>query len=260
MAGWGWMGAAIGKIIGLSCGAGLAWIWIALHFPKSAQRHIQLSHIADLILFGLRYLPTGMLVVVVILTDRLMLANMVSLEATSLFSVASLFPMVLFIGIQGLMFGWQPWCFSRLSRHRAEDMRELAMGAAVYLLAAPLGALALTYLSRWLGPYVIAKEFLPAMDYVYPLMMAMVAQGFYLFSQSILHYYRRLEALSCLALMVMGINIALNYILIARMGTIGSAWATFTAYSAGFVVTAAIAWHTLSRRYLMNFTTGSVNV
>jgi O-antigen/teichoic acid export membrane protein len=186
----------------------------------------------------MRYMGNGMVVVVVILTDRLMLANLLDIKEASLFSVASLFPMVLVIVVQGFIFAWQPWCFSRLARHESGDAAHLGLGAAFYLIALPIGACILAWGACWLGPYVIDKQFAQAFTYVFPLMMAMVAQGFYQFAQTILQYYQRLGWLSWIAFVVMALNLVLNFVLIPKMGTIGSAWATCIAYGLAFLMTA----------------------
>lgn len=249
MGGWGWSGAVIGKILGLAAGTGLAWYWIARHAPGSALSHFNASRMAGLLSFGWRYLPTGMAFVVVILTDRLLLANMLDVQAASLFSVASLFPMVLMIVIQGYMFGWQPWCFRRLARADRADLPELLAGAGLFFLGLPVGGVILSWGAGWLGPYVIDRQFHGAFAYVFPLTMAVVAQGFFAFSQSILQFYQRLGTLSWIAAVTMAANLILNYVLIARYGTLGSCWATAIAYGIGFTLTAVLSLLALRKAY-----------
>lgn len=250
--GWGWQGAVIGKIAGLTFGTALAWYWIARHFPETALTHFKFSRLRELLSFGWRYLANGMVFVVMILISRLMLANMVSVEASSLFAVASLFPMVLLIAIQGYIFGWQPWCFKRLGRRKPADRLELIVGAGVFFALLPVGALILSWGANWLGPYVIDKNFHTAFAYVLPLSLAMTAQGYYYFAQSILQFYQRLGALSAIACITMAASLVLNYVLIARMGTLGSCWAMALAYGLGFLLTAAVAgWHL--RKYTASF-------
>ncbi|NBO17911.1 MAG: hypothetical protein EBV03_01560 [Proteobacteria bacterium] len=252
MMGWGWQGAVIGKVAGLFMGAAIAWYWIATHFPESSLTYFQFSRVRELWAFGLRYLPNGMVFVVMMLISRLMLANMVGVEASSLFAVASLFPTVLIIVIQGYIFGWQPWCFQRLARRKPEDKLELLVGAGVFFALLPVGALILAWGANWLGPFVIDKNFHDAFAYVLPLCLAMAAQGYYYFAQSILQFYQRLGALSTIACICMAANAALNYVLIERMGTLGSCWALALSYSAGFLLTAAVAWVHL-RKYIASF-------
>ena len=249
MSGWGWEGAVIGKIAGLSCGCLLAWLWITRHFPESAITHFRRSNIRELFAFGCRYLPNGMVFVVIILTDRLMLANMRDVQETSLFAVAGLFPMALMIVIQGYIFGWQPWCFKHLARKKTSDLPELAAGAGLFFIALPIGGFMLSWGANWLGPYVIDKQYAGAFTYVFPLSMAMVAQGFYYFCQSILQFYHRLATLSWIASITMLLNLALNFILIERHGALGSCWATMIAYSFAFCITALLALYTIRKEY-----------
>lgn len=249
MGGLGWNGAVIGKIVGLASGTGLAWLWIARHFPESALTYFKLPNMAELASFGWRYLPNGMAFAVIILTDRLMLANILDLQSASLFSLASLFPMALLIVIQGYVFGWQPWCFARLSRHNPADKKELAIGAGLFFLGLPIGGCILSWGANWLGPYVIDPEFHGAFPYVFPLSMAMVAQGFYYFAQTILQYYQRLAALSVIAVITMAANAGLNFTLIESHGTLGSCWATTLAYGIGFLLTAFWAGVILRKEY-----------
>lgn len=254
MTGWGWQGAVLGKIAGLTAGALIAWVWIARHFPESAMTYFKFPDMSELLAFGWRYLPNGMLFVVVILTDRLMLANILDVQSSSIFSLASLFPMALMIVIQGYIFGWQPWCFTRLARKNPADWHELAYGAGLFFVMLPIGGLILSWGANWLGPYVIDAQFHDAFKYVLPLTITMVAQGFYYFSQTILQFYQRLGTLSAIAIITMVINLILNFILIERMGTLGSAWATTIAYTIGFFLTALMAAINLRKEYFMSFT------
>ena len=248
MSDWGWRGAVIGKMIGLSCGVGIAFFWIVIRAPKSAEKYIKPGHVLELVSFGMRYLGNGMVGVVVVLTDRLMLANVIDVQSASLFSIASLFPMVLVIGIQGFIFAWQPWCFSKLARHDPADRPLLVMGALFYIIALPVGGLIMAWGACWLGPYVISTQFAGAFSFVYPLMMAMVAQGLYQFGQTVLQYYQKLNSLSAIAYLVMVLNAWFNWVLIPRMGTVGSAWATCFAFCIAFIITAVVAMLTLNKQ------------
>lgn len=260
MNGHGWQGAVLGKIVGLAMGCLLAWLWIVRHFPKSALSYFNMSLLPDIISFGWRYLPNGIVFVVVVLTNRLLLANMVNVEASSLFSVASLFPMVLMITIQGYIFGWQPWCFSHLAQKNHAHFPELFAGCALFFIGLPIGGFILSWGANWLGPYVIDAQFNEAFTYVFPLTMAMVAQGFYYFTQSILQFYQRLGLLSAIAAITMATNLALNFILIERAGTVGSCWATALAYAIAFLLTAIASIITLRKEYNISPTKESPRV
>jgi O-antigen/teichoic acid export membrane protein len=251
MSGWGWSGAALGKIIGLGCGVALAWFWITRLLPQAALKQFRLSYVRDLFMFGLRYLPNSIAAVLIMFSDRLILTNMLGLQAASLFAVATLFPMMLLIAIQGYIMGWQPWCYERLARHHESDRLDMALAAAVFFGGLPVGGLMLIACTGWLGPYIIDPQFSEAFDYVPALTMAIIAYGFYWFAQTILQFYQQLGALSWIASFAMILNIALNFILIEPMGTVGSAWATATAYGTAFVLTAIVAAVQLKRHYLI---------
>ncbi len=250
MAGWGWSGAVLGKIAGLFCGSLMAWLWIARLFPGGILSYVKPGLFRELYAFSWRYLPSGMLFVVIVFTDRLLLANLRDVQDTSLFSVASLFPMALMIVIQGYIFGWQPWCFKRLARREPGDLAEMAGGAGLFFIALPIGGFILSWGANWLGPYVIDAQYKGAFAYVFPLSMAMVAQGFYYFTQTILQFYQRLSTLSWIALFTMLANFGLNFTLIERYGTLGSCWATVIAYSLAFCLTALAALNILRKEYL----------
>lgn len=239
--GYSWTGAVMGKMLGLLSGTLLAWWWIMRYFPESALTYFRFSYIIELLSFSKRYLASGMLIVVIIFTDRIMLANMVGVEESSLFAVASLFPMVLLIAIHGYVYGWQPWCFKRLARKQSSDTRELFIGAALFFIFLPIGGVILNAVAAWLGPYMIGADYGDAFTYVPALTTAMVMQGCYLFSKSILQFYQKLTTLSVIAVITMIVNVIGNYILIARMGTLGSCYATAIAYGTGFILVTAVA-------------------
>jgi O-antigen/teichoic acid export membrane protein len=246
MGGAGWGGAVFGKIAGLTCGVLLAFGLMLRGLPKfKFQWHV--IHFPKLLSFGLLYLPSSMLTILIMLIDRLMIGHMISVEAASLYSVASLFPMVLMIAIQGFMFGWQPWCFGRLAKPKDGSLREIALGAALYCTLLPLGGIILAYLCEWLGPWVIGASFRDAFDYVFILIMAMVVQGMYMLTQSILQYYQKIAALSWIALALIAGKLFLNYQMIPSQGIVGAGMALIVIYGLAFAVTLFIAIGLLRR-------------
>lgn len=260
MSGWGWSGAALGKIAGLALGVALSWFWIMRLLSRPAFTHFRFSYVRDLFLFGLRYLPNSIASVLIMFTDRLLLAHLLGVQAASLFAVATLFPMMLIIAMQGYIMGWQPWCYTRLARHQPGDARDMAWGAGLFFGLLPVGGLVLVACTGLLGPLIIDPQFHEAFAYVPALTLAIVAYGFYWFAQTILQFYQQLGALSWIATLAMALNAGLNFILIERMGAVGSAWATAAAYGTAFLIAATVAGIQLKRHYLIPTTRESARV
>jgi Na+-driven multidrug efflux pump len=103
---------------------------------------------------------------------------------------------------------------------------------------------------------VIDPQFHGAFAYVFPLSMAMVMQGYYHFTQSILQFYQRISALSWIACVVMVANLIMNFTLIPHYGTVGSCWATAIAYAIGFLLLAISAAHSLKTQYVTKESAG----
>ncbi len=250
---WGWSGAVFGKIIGLALGCLLAFGLLLRNLPPF-KFHWHVIHFGRLLSFGVRYLPSGMLMLVLIMIDRLMLSHMISVEASSLYAVASLFPMLLMIAIRGFILGWQPWCFKRLGTPKPGYLHEIGLGALLYFTVLPIGGFILFYICRWLGPWVIGASFAQAFDYVFILIMAMVVQGFYMLAQSFLQYFQKIGLLSCIALAAIALKIALNYTLIGTYGVEGAAIAMMLAYGMAFTAAASIAFRLLRTQAVHNIT------
>ena len=228
--GLGWSGVVLARLTALL----VSLYFIARLFLNDLDldlaNNFRVSYCKELLWFGLRYLPTGLVVVIVPLCDRLFVAHMVGLDQAGFFGIGALFGNALWILICGFLFAWQPSLFRLVSDKDPQRRKKAASAAAFFYLVLPIAGLAIIVSGVILAPLLLGEKFLSAQDYIIWLVVAMIAQGYFQHNQTCLHAKRRITVMSVVSLFAIIVNVPLNWWFIGSFGGIGAAWATAMAY------------------------------
>ena len=237
MNGSGWPGVVIGKILGLTVGCAFGAYWLArdLPFGTIIARRPQIARLAK---FGLLYLPTGMGMVAIPLTDRLIVTHVLGLAENGLYGVAALFGIAVFVVISGILHAWMPWLFRSLAdwRHRH---REIVTVSSVFLAVLPLGGMLAFLIAMPVAPIVIGSEFDGAF-YMIPWAIAgTVSMGYFFHNQAYLLFKKAVLPMSISSLSCIALNAVLSYYGAIAYGTVGVFAATIGAFLIAALISAA---------------------
>ncbi len=226
---WDWQGAILGKISGLFITFFLGAWWLSrdLTFRINAQ---VLKKAKELIKFGLYYLPTGLSLVIIPLTDRMMITNILGLHENGLYGVAALFGSAFFIVINGFLFAWMPWLFQRLIRHNEQDKSEIGLVSTSFFLVLPVAALGFYFISIFVAPLAIGKSFYAAFPLISWVLSAFVMQGYFLHNQAFLLFKKNAILMSVCSFFCIILNIILSYLWALSYGVKGVIIATSVSY------------------------------
>ena len=234
-AGWG----AAGVIAGLAAGfAAAGAVGFALQWRETLRGGLDPAVRRSLLVYGLPLAVAYILDYVVSTSDRLMLGIMISAEASGLYSPAydlgqqALWALMMIINLAAY-----PMAIRAVEQDdqaaREHQFRQhfLLLAAVAVPVAAGLGFLAPS-VSGLLGP-----QFAPAARGLLPIIaLALLIGGmksFYFDLSFQLGHATRLQ-LATVGLAAI-VNLALNLLLIPRMGIAGAAWATLAAYAVGLM-------------------------
>jgi len=236
---YGWQGCIIAKIIGLSVTAFLGTILIGGR-KVVRIRHVSKDYMSELIIFGIKYLPSGLVAVIVVLTDRLFIANMLGVEFTAIYTIGGMFSFGLVIAINAFMFAWLPWLFRKLSGNEEHELRDILLASILYFICLPIAAFVLYMVSIFVAPYLLGDNFHKAIEYIPWLVFAVVFQGYLQHNTGYMLFKKRTALISLCTLIVIALNFVFNYILIPEYQLLGAAWATIFSYLVSIVISFVI--------------------
>ncbi|NGP52160.1 lipopolysaccharide biosynthesis protein [Thioalkalivibrio sp. XN8] len=239
VSGWGWVGIAIGKILGLAIGCCLGVLWLSRELPVRTARREQLD-LAHLAKFGLLYLPAGMGLVAIPLTDRVIVTKVLGLAENGFYGVAALFGMALFVAINGILHAWTPWLFRNLALGTAKR-QEIALVSVVFLLVLPLGGIAALSLSALIAPVVIGAQFESAFPLIPWAIAGAISMGYFFHVQTFLLYKKAVWEMSASSLLCIIANGVLSYYGARYAGLAGVFAATVGAFLASTMLSGMLA-------------------
>ncbi len=234
---WGWPGVVIGKISGLSVGCAVGAFWLIRGLPF-AEILRQQPHIIRLAKFGLLYLPTGMGLVAIPLTDRLIVTHVLGLAENGLYGVAALFGVAVFVAINGILHAWLPWLFRTLVDWR-DQRREVITVSLIFLALLPLGGVIAYFIAMPIAPIIIGNQFDGAFHMIPWAIAGTVSMGYFFHNQAYLLFKKAILPMSLSSFTCIVLNAVFSYYGAIEYGLIGVLAATIGAFLIGAMISAA---------------------
>jgi O-antigen/teichoic acid export membrane protein len=203
--------------------------------------------------FGLPLVFSNLAIFVVNFSDRYFLQRLGSLEAVGIYSTGYKFGfLVNFLLVQPFFFMWQVRMYIVHAQpgYAGIFRRIFQMYAAVLLLA----GLGLCLFSAEIVHTMVNVRFAGAIGVVPPVVLGYVLYGLGSYLQLGMFLTRRTGAVAAVGAASAVLNLALNYLLIARFGMLGAAWAT----AVSFLAIAAGSWWCSQRLLPLDLGVGRV--
>jgi O-antigen/teichoic acid export membrane protein len=225
----GWLAQVGGLLISLGTFAVVALVairrqgYLDLRYDRAKAR--------DVLALSLPLVPHALGGTLIALSDRLFIEKLVGLEAVGLYSLGYSFGMVIGMVTDAAIRAWTPWVYRVLADPTDAGRRQVVQScyAMIALFFAAAGALALV--APWVLPYVVDARFHGASAFVGWVALGYAVRGIYQVFFPFLVHVRRTHFLVVSTLAAAAVNLALNYVLIARYGAIGGAYATIAAFA-----------------------------
>lgn len=230
LTGWEWKGAIIGKIAGLLVVFLLGVIWLPkdLQFSISTKIFLQAKKLTK---FGLHYLPTGLSIVIIPLTDRLVISHMLGLSENGFYGAAALFGSAFFVVVNGFLLAWMPWLFRKLMQQDKNYRMEIRSVSLSFILLLPIIAICFYWLCTFAAPYIIGESFDDSFVYIPWVISAFVMQGYFFHNQAFLLHRQAVVIMSVSSTLCILLNIILSYSWSLTHGVQGVIFATIVSYA-----------------------------
>jgi O-antigen/teichoic acid export membrane protein len=225
---YGWEGRATGILAGtLVMGmVSLYRIWQSgyLHFE------IDFSQLKSILTVSLPLIPHALGGVIITLSDRIFINQMVSTSAVGVYTVGYQFGMIMLLVITAFNRTWSPWMYELLAEDTEENKKTIVK--ATYLVGGGfvILALAITGIAYFLLPFMTAENYHGGTVYVIWIAMGYAFNGMYTLVFPYGVHVGKTSYLGITTFSAAIVNLIANYYLISINGALGAAQATLISY------------------------------
>lgn len=246
--GLGWRGSLLGQVIAVVLtGCFSLWIlwrdkWIRFVYVPEYVRHS--------LKFGVPLIPHTIGATLIAMTDRTMIANMIGIAESGVYTVGYQFGMIIALLQNSFNQAWVPWVYDKLRNNNDGDKIRIVRFTYIYFAVILLLVLLLSLLAPVVMKYFVGKNFSRASDFVFWIGLGYAFNGMYKMVSVYIFYESRTHILAWVTLITALINFILTYQFILFNGAIGAAQAA----SISFLISFLLTWVISARIYRMPWT------
>lgn len=230
-----------GRIIGYSCSIIFVGFFAIFYLWKLRLLTLnqEESYYKSILKFGLPTIPHTISGMVIFMSDRLFISEMVGLKQTGLYSIGFQIAQIVLITQDAMIKAWTPWLFSKLS---IGQINKNSLMKYIYLLLSIIVGLVLTLnlISPFIFKYFVDSKYSLSISFVIYISIGFAFNGFYKVISSFIFYHEKTNLLPFITISSALINLILNYVLISSYGAIGASIATMLSFFYCFVLAAII--------------------
>ncbi|MCJ8190771.1 lipopolysaccharide biosynthesis protein [Sphingomicrobium aestuariivivum] len=245
-AGWDWRGVILGRMGGLSIAALLS-LWTLGYRPRAFLRIPERSFYRQIARFGVIYWPSGMVIMAVAMTDKVVAAHYLGVSASAIYGVAALFASAYWVLNHSFVLAWTPWLFRKLRAAPDDGIADVLTISAIYFVLATLAAGGIYVASLIVAPYLLGEDFHSAIPLMKYIMGAILLQGFFMHNMKFLHYDKSIGVMSACSAIVIVLNLILSMQWASSLGLRGIMLATALSFAVVFAASAVMVGYRLYR-------------
>jgi O-antigen/teichoic acid export membrane protein len=239
LAGWDWRGVILGRMLGMAV-ATLISLRALGYGPLLFFRLPRRSFYRDIASFGALYWPSGMVIMAVAMTDKVVAAQYLGVSASAMYGVAALFASAFWVVNYSFVLAWTPWLFGKLKAAPTDGLGEVLSVSVLYFILAGIAGGAFYFVSLIVAPILLGEAFhtaIPLMGYI---MVAIVLQGYFMHNLKFLHYYKDIRVMSLCSALTIALNIWLSIQWAPQSGVRGIMLATAVSFGVTFLISGMI--------------------
>ena len=214
------MGSVIFFLVGIFYMKQRAYISVKLNKEK----------IKSILSISLPLIPHVIGGVVIAMSDRLFIEQMVGIEAVGVYSVGYMFGMVVLLFTDAFIKAWSPWFYKAIENPTAEKKIKIVKYSYIYIVSIFILAIIISRAGEWILPYVVDEKFYNAKEYIVWIALGYAIHGVYKIFFPYLVHINKTKILAFSTLLAAVINLVLNYFFIKYYGAIGAAYATIVSF------------------------------
>jgi O-antigen/teichoic acid export membrane protein len=235
LTGWDWRGVVLGRMLAMAV-ATLISLRSLGYKPGLFLRLPPRSFYRQIASFGIVYWPAGMVIMAVAMTDKVVAARYLGLEASAMYGVAALFASAYWLVNYSFVLAWTPWLFKKLKAAPTDGLREVVSVSMLYFVLASVAAVAFYFVSLVAAPVLLGEAFHRAIPLLQYIMLAILLQGFFMHNMKFLHFEKDIGMMSAFSVLTILLNLWLSVRWAPGMGIRGIMIATAVSFGATFLI------------------------
>lgn len=224
----GWEGRIDGQLYGE-----IIFAFVSLLVLKQAKLlnfTVRTDYIKSALMFGIPLIPHAFGAVMISLTDRLLITNLMGIEETGIYVVGVQIGIIVSVLIGSVKQAWTPFFFDKLKIDLPVSNKEIVKMTYIIISAFLVLSLFFSLLAPFFVPFIISDSYTKSIDYISWIVFAFAMQGIYHLFAGYFFYFRKTHILMIFTSSTAIINIFVSYFLILRNGPVGAAQGTFISY------------------------------
>lgn len=203
--------------------------WIKFEYNKGDIKHA--------LQFSLPLIPHAVGGLLINMTDRLFITNMVGLNETGIYTIAFQIGGVLTILVSSFINAYVPWLYEKLNKNNWEDKLKIVKYTYLFFFVMLIVPVIAMLILPWFLNYFVGKSFVGANAYAIWIILGYSFNGMYLMIAGFIFYSEKTKYLAIVTLSAALINIPICYFMIKMNGALGAAQSTAIVYFLSFLFT-----------------------
>lgn len=218
---WGWEGRVLAQVMAVVCFGCLGFF--ILFKNNYVKFKFDRNYFKDALKFGVPLIPHSLGAIIISMSDRMFITNMVSIEATGLYAVGYSIGNIIGFAEHSFNLAYAPWLFEKLNLNDQNMKLKIVKFTYLYFIAILLLVLFLTGASPFVFGMLIDPKFADAQVFVFWIALSFAFSGMYKMVTNYIFYAKKTQILAWVTFGSALLNILLNYFLIKSFGAVGAA-------------------------------------
>ena len=175
------------------------------------------------------------------MVDKIMINNLVGVDATGLYSLGYRFGMVVMMIETAFSLAWMPFFYENIAKKKHENNLKIVKATYVYLFFLILFSISFGFSGKYLLYLMVDERFFGAAQFICLISIAYCFGGIWKMFLGYIIFLGHMKTYSMITIITALIQVMLNYLMINAFGLIGAAWATCVSMAIGALITIIIA-------------------
>jgi O-antigen/teichoic acid export membrane protein len=231
----GWKGRIIAQVVIFSAYAAIS-VFILVRKGYITPKFNK-AYIIKALRFGIPLIPHTLGGAIVMLSDRLIISNIVGISEVGVYMVGFQFAQIILLIQDSVNNAFAPWIYKSLRKNTISDNVQLVKTTYLYMISILLFSVFYSLLVGTLYRLLVGEHFLQGERYIFWISLGFAFNGMYKMVVNYIFYTEKTHLLAAITTLTAIVNIALTYSLVSRIGVIGAAYSLCFSYFLSFVLT-----------------------
>jgi O-antigen/teichoic acid export membrane protein len=243
---WGWKGRLLAQILSVLFFGIMAFSILYKHYTV---KKINFYYIKHALKFGVPIIPHTIGGMLMTLTDRFIINNLLGLEKVGIYMVGLQLGMTLALIADSFNKAYAPWLFEKLNQNNEDIKRRIVVFTYIYFFCIIFLACLMFFILKILFPIFVGEKFLKAEKVILWVLLGNAFNGMYYMVVNYIFYTYKSHILAIITFIVGLLNIPITFLFVKFNEEVGAAQSFMITNMFMFLFT----WILSARVYPMNW-------